>query len=315
MGNQFLKGLQRPAIMPEGSSLPDYSEANDGDALIIEDGEPTWGAVDGLPEIEESDEGKVLAVDQGEAVWADAPSGLPEITSSDEGKVLTVVEGSTYTVVGTVFPTQVFDFTETPDAIAQDSNLAYFTEGDTVRLTVGNSTYFATVIDDDGLVAEFSEGPISVIYEGTDEDQGYIKCGSRSGTGEVTAKLENVAADLEAQWAEPNGGEVEGIYSISLSSADGSTWTSDKTFAQILEHSHSVFLVTISMGGNLFMRALFDQVSTTGDPVTSIGIQKTTVTGVSAVGELEANVIGVMFNSDNSVTLESLAFSATVTVD
>ena len=77
-----------------GGGLPDYSEANDGDALIIEDGEPTWGAVDGLPEIEESDEGKVLAVDQGEAVWADAPSGLPEITNSDEGKVLTVVDNS-----------------------------------------------------------------------------------------------------------------------------------------------------------------------------------------------------------------------------
>lgn len=94
MGNQFLKGLQRPAIMPEGSSLPDYSSANDGDALIIEDGEPTWGEVDALPEIEESDEGKVLAVDQGEAVWADAPSGLPEIGESDEGKVLTVVDNS-----------------------------------------------------------------------------------------------------------------------------------------------------------------------------------------------------------------------------
>lgn len=94
MPNVFLDGLQRPAILPNNSGLPDYSEANDGDALIIEDGEPTWGAVDALPEIEETDEGKVLAVDQGEAVWADAPSGLPEIGENDEGKVLTVVDNS-----------------------------------------------------------------------------------------------------------------------------------------------------------------------------------------------------------------------------
>lgn len=71
MPNTFLEGLQRPAILQNNSGLPDYSEANDGDVLQIESGEPTWGAVDALPEIEESDEGKFLSVDQGEAVWAD----------------------------------------------------------------------------------------------------------------------------------------------------------------------------------------------------------------------------------------------------
>lgn len=79
MPNAFLDGLQRPAILQNNSGLPDYSSANDGDALIIDNGEPTWGAVDALPEIEETDEGKVLAVDQGEAVWADAPSGGGDI--------------------------------------------------------------------------------------------------------------------------------------------------------------------------------------------------------------------------------------------
>lgn len=84
--------LTMSANISENSLLPDYSEANDGDALIIDNGEPTWGAVDALPEIEESDEGKVLAVDQGEAVWAEAPSGLPTFTAEDVGRILTVVE-------------------------------------------------------------------------------------------------------------------------------------------------------------------------------------------------------------------------------
>lgn len=33
-----------PAPEPAPSSLPDYSEASDGDALVIEDGEPVWAA-------------------------------------------------------------------------------------------------------------------------------------------------------------------------------------------------------------------------------------------------------------------------------
>lgn len=93
MGNQFLKGLQRPAIMPEGSSLPDYSEANDGDVLQIASGEPTWGAVDALPEIEETDEGKVLTVVDNsgtlEAEWAEPSGGdsIPviHIIADDQG--------------------------------------------------------------------------------------------------------------------------------------------------------------------------------------------------------------------------------------
>lgn len=140
MPNVFLEGLQRPAILQNNSGLPDYSEANDGDALIIEDGEPTWGAVDALPEIEESDEGKFLSVDQGEAVWADAPSGLPEITNSDEGKILTVVAEQQQTKVYYV-PEQTITLTNGAGT-ATGADFSGLSENDTaiLSLTVGDKT-------------------------------------------------------------------------------------------------------------------------------------------------------------------------------
>lgn len=58
-----------------GGGLPDYSEANDGDVLAIESGEPSWASpASGLPDYSGASDGDVLTLDNGEPTWA-APSG------------------------------------------------------------------------------------------------------------------------------------------------------------------------------------------------------------------------------------------------
>lgn len=210
MPNLFLEGLQRPAILQNsGSGLPDYSEANDGDVLQIESGEPTWGAVDALPEIEETDEGKVLAVDQGEAVWADAPSGLPEITEGDEGKVLAVVEG-TNTIDRPLFAQQTAVVEGGASVeITSPQNLDKFVVGASVTVNVNGTDYTVTVADVDGnpaatLVSEPAENWMAVTHWSHDDSLTFEA--ATDGTYVISATI--VGKELVAGWKAAEDGMV-----------------------------------------------------------------------------------------------------------
>ena len=86
-------------------TLPDYSEASNGDVLQIGTDGPEWGAVPNeLPAIAAGDAGKVLKVNSGESgtEWGSIPNELPAIAAGDAGKVLKVNSGETGTEWGTV---------------------------------------------------------------------------------------------------------------------------------------------------------------------------------------------------------------------
>ena len=77
-------------------TLPDYSEASEGDVLQIGSDGPEWGAVPNeLPAIAAGDAGKVLKVNSGETgtEWGAVPNELPAIAAGDAGKVLKVNSG------------------------------------------------------------------------------------------------------------------------------------------------------------------------------------------------------------------------------
>lgn len=207
MPNTFLEGLQRPAILQNnGSGLPDYSEANEGDVLQIQSNEPVWGAVDALPEIEESDEGKVLAVDQGEAVWADAPSGLPEITNADEGKVMAVVEDEQgQPVAGDIIAQGTFTSAEVAGAVIEGATADDFAVGTLINVSVNGNIYWVTMENEEG-----APDPVSVaVFGDNDEyqletDDGDVWFEHPAGTYELIIKTAKYP--LSAQWTEPSGG-------------------------------------------------------------------------------------------------------------
>ena len=180
MGNQFLKGLQRPAIMPEGSSLPDYSEANDGDALIIEDGEPVWGAVSGLPDFTAEDEGKVLTV----VAQMEDVAFVPE--QSVTLAPLPAQQGINYAILSNVVAP-----TGTPS------------EGDKATLTIGERTLELLYYMDGYYNQEEDWG---IVYDGSEDGFGwFIRVYGESGTVTVSATRED-AGDLEAEWAKAQSG-------------------------------------------------------------------------------------------------------------
>lgn len=241
MGNQFLKGLQRPAIMPEGSSLPDYSEANDGDALIIEDGEPTWGAVDALPEIEEADEGKVLAVDQGEAVWADAPSGLPEITNSDEGKVLTVVGEAERTEI---IPEQSLTTTGAMIAEATIPNHAD-NPPESMTVEIDGVAYTNVQFDSSSESYTISNGSTTVGQIAVDGDD-WVFIKTPAGTYTLSAYIES-PKEYSAQWAELSGGLI-----VTLTMDTETTVIADASYNDIVTAIESGVAVMVIVDNSMW---------------------------------------------------------------
>lgn len=86
-------------------TLPDYSEASEGDTLQIGADGPEWAATPNeLPAIAAGDAGKVLKVNAGETgtEWGNIPNELPTIGSGDAGKVLKVNSGETGTEWGAI---------------------------------------------------------------------------------------------------------------------------------------------------------------------------------------------------------------------
>ena len=81
-------------------TLPDYSEASEGDTLQIGADGPEWGPVDALPDYSGASAGDALVIGNDGPEWGAVPNELPAIAAGDAGKVLKVNSSETGTEWG-----------------------------------------------------------------------------------------------------------------------------------------------------------------------------------------------------------------------
>ena len=82
-------------------TLPDHSEASEGDVLQIGTDGPEWGSVDALPDYSGASAGDALVIGNDGPEWGAIPNELPAIAAGDAGKVLKVNSGETGVEWGT----------------------------------------------------------------------------------------------------------------------------------------------------------------------------------------------------------------------
>ena len=83
-------------------TLPDYSEASEGDTLQIGSDGPEWAPVDALPDYSGASAGDALVIGNDGPEWGAVPNELPAIAAGDAGKVLKVNSGETGTQWGAI---------------------------------------------------------------------------------------------------------------------------------------------------------------------------------------------------------------------
>ena len=76
-------------------TLPDYSEASEGDVIQIGADGPEWGPADALPDYSGASAGDALIIGNDGPEWGAIPNELPAIAAGDAGKVLKVNSGET----------------------------------------------------------------------------------------------------------------------------------------------------------------------------------------------------------------------------
>ena len=233
-----------------GGGLPDYSEANDGDVLSIDNGEPSW---------------------------ASPASGLPDYSGASDGDVLTVKEGTEEIAV---VPEETVTIDDAPVPFA-NVDISGLSDGSEVTVIVNGNSYNAVItgVDPSSLALGWGiEAFVSVDLSYFVEDQegtGTAYFSAYDGNvsivpGEYTVSVvaSVPSGDLTPQWAAPSGGVpfyslAEGNDAWALVDMEGNT----PTYNDILFKP-----VAVSSDAGILSMGLCAMYTVDDSPVYSFGV-------------------------------------------